>query len=146
MGVRFVLEKSVLAGFDADQQELLQLTWTLINAIQTGDTEVYALLTSDELSCYEDVCDHRIDGLAFHTSLIQQMAGSDTQPVRFDMLSPRVQVYANTAIVCYTRLITFNNAGKPHWQSYNESRVFVRFAGEEGTRHWKMVHFHRSPV
>ena len=141
-----MIEKSILVGFDAVQQELLQLTWDLINAIQTGDVDTYALLTSDDLSCYEDVCDHRIDGLEFHTSLIQQMAQNESQPVRFDMLSPRVQVYKDTAIVCYTRLITFNDGGKPRWQSYNESRVYIKFAGDECASHWKMVHFHRSPV
>jgi hypothetical protein len=45
----------------------------------------------------------------------------------------------NTGIVTYTRLMTYNDGGKPRWTTANETRGFVKF--ENG---WKMVHFHRS--
>ena len=140
-----MIEASLLAGFSAEEAELLALTWEMVNAIQTGDSQTYARLTARDLSCYEDVCAHRIDGVEFHTALIQQMAGGK-QPKRFDLLSPRVQIYGDTGIVCYTRLITFDDGGAPLWRTYNESRVFVKLPADEGGLTWKMVHFHRSPV
>ena len=126
--------------FDPTQRELLDISWRMLHAIHTGDANTYAALSMPDLSCYEDVCAYRIDGLEFHTALIQQMsANSDLKPARFDMLTPRVQVYNDTGIVTYTRLMTYDENGKPRWTTFNESRIFVRQDGA-----WKMAHFHRT--
>ncbi len=130
------------ARLDPTQRELLNLTWKMLNAIHTGDRATYGSLCLPELSCYEDVCAYRIDGLEFHLSLIRQMAETAAlQPVRFDMLTPRIQVYGDTGIVTYTRLMTYDEAGRPRWTTFNETRVFVRSSGD-----WKLAHFHRSPT
>jgi calcium/calmodulin-dependent protein kinase (CaM kinase) II len=137
-------EKSLItdARLDAVQEELIWITWRMLEAIHTGDAETYAEYTAPDLSCFEDVCDHRIDGLEFHIALIRQMAQDPSnRPTRFDILSPRVQVYGETGIVTYTRLMTYDNDGKPRWSSVNESRVFIKRDGR-----WRMVHFHRTPV
>jgi len=128
------------ARFDATQRELLNITWRLLDAIHTGNVDTYAQYSVNEVSCFEDVCPYRIDGLKFHLTLIKQMAqNAAMKPTRFDLLSPRVQVYGDCGIVTYTRLMTFNEGGKPHWTTANETRVFSRFDGA-----WKMVHVHRS--
>jgi calcium/calmodulin-dependent protein kinase (CaM kinase) II len=128
------------AKLDETQRELLQITWRMLEAINTGDANTYAELSSSDLSCYEDVCQYRIDGLEFHLSLIRQMSESpEIKPARFDMLTPRVQVYGDTGIVTYTRLMTYNDSGRPRWTTCNETRVFVKLGGT-----WRMVHFHRS--
>lgn len=130
------------SGMDAAQRELLEISWRMLDAIHTGDADTYAALSTADLSCYEDVCAYRIDGLEFHLTLIRQMAQNPyLKPVRFDMLTPRVQIYGETGIVTYTRLMTYDDNGKPRWQTFNETRVFVR---QEGA--WKMAHFHRSPT
>ncbi len=129
--------------FDTVQRELLDITWQMLNAIHTGDAATYAAFSTPELSCFEDVCAYRIDGLEFHLTLIRQMAQNpDMRPARFDMLTPRVQVYGDhTGIVTYTRLMTYDENGQPKWRTFNESRVFVKTEGS-----WKMAHFHRSPT
>ena len=63
------------------------------------------------------------------------------RPMRFDMLTPRAQVYGDTGIVTYTRLMTYDEGGKPRWTTCNETRVFIKQDGQ-----WKMAHFHRSPT
>ena len=131
------------ARFDPVQRELLDITWRMLEAIGTGDASTYAALSAPELSCFEDVCAYRIDGLEFHLALIRQMAQNpDAQPARFDILAPRVQVYGDhTGIVTYTRLMTYDENGRPKWRTFNESRVFIKMEGS-----WKMTHFHRSPT
>lgn len=130
------------ARFDATQRELLEITWRMLDAIHTGDAETYARLSTEDLSCYEDVCPYRIDGLEFHLTMIRQMMQNPAlKPARFDMLTPRVQVYGDTGIVTYTRLMTYDEMGKPRWTTCNETRVFIREDGQ-----WKMAHFHRSPT
>lgn len=130
------------AKLDAVQRELLEISWRMLEAIHTGDSQTYADLSMPDLSCYEDVCQYRIDGLEFHLSLIKQMSESPAlKPIRFDMLAPRVQVHGDAGIVTYTRLMTYNEDGRPRWATFNETRVFVRVAGR-----WKMAHFHRSPT
>jgi calcium/calmodulin-dependent protein kinase (CaM kinase) II len=130
------------AKLDSVQRELLDVTWKMLDAIHTGDADTYARHTAPELSCYEDVCPYRIDGLEFHLTMIRQMAqNSANQPARFDMLTPRVQVYGDTGVVTYTRLMTYDEGGKPRWTTCNETRVFVKRDSR-----WQMVHFHRSPT
>ena len=78
-------------------------------------------LPTPDLSCYEDVCAYRIDGLEFHLSLIRQMAQNPAmRPARFDMLTPRVQVYGDTGIVTYTHLMTYDEGGKPRWTTLSK--------------------------
>lgn len=139
-----MMEAALLAEtrFDETQRELLQITWQMLHAIDTGDAHKYAELSMPDLSCFEDVCAYRIDGVEFHVSLIRQMASHPERgPKRFDIVSPRVQVYGETGIVTYTRLLTYDDVGTPRWKTFNETRVFVRDAGA-----WKMAHFHRSPT
>lgn len=130
------------ARLDSVQRELLDITWQMLDAIHTGDADKYARYTAPELSCYEDVCPYRIDGLEFHLTLIRQMAQDSTnKPTRFDMLTPRVQVYGDAGVVTYTRLMTYDDGGKPRWATYNETRVYIM-----RDNRWQMVHFHRSPT
>lgn len=139
-----MIESSILeAGrFNAEERELLKITWRMLQAIHVGDSATYAELSTLDLSCYEDVCPYRIDGLEFHLALINLMAQNERlQPARFDIITPRVQLYGDTGIVTYTRLMTYEENGKPRWQTFNETRVFVRLEGK-----WKMAHFHRSPT
>lgn len=174
-----MLENAMLddARFDQVQRELLAATDALLTAIATGDAATYASLCVPELSCFEDVCPYRIDGVAFHLHLVERGAARP-RPARTDILTPRVQVYGDTGIVTYTRLITHDDAatereasrtpgapaddreasrapGRPvsalssqpsaalsaglRWETYNETRVFVKQAGA-----WRMAHFHRS--
>lgn len=140
-----MIERALLdmSGFNDTQRTLLAITSRMLEAIHTGDAHTYSELCRPELTCFEDVCGHRIDGVEFHIDLILQMASNpDLRPTRFDMLTPHVQLYGDTGIVTYTRLMTYNKNGKPAWETFNETRVFIR---ESGTNGWKMAHFHRSP-
>ena len=130
------------ASITAVQEELLEISSRMLQAIHSGDTETYRSLCAPDLSCFEtDIAPYRIDGVDFHLSLIQEMHDRNMYDklVRFDMLTPLVQVYGETAIITYTRLMTYRTETTPIFRSFNETRVFVRSA--EG---WKMVHFHRS--
>ncbi len=135
-------ESSISPALCPEDQELLDTTARMLAAIHNGDAETYAALCADDLTCFEDVCPYRIDGVPFHVSLIKQMAEDPSQqPVRFDLLTPKVQRYGDSAVVTYTRLLTFNDSGKPSWRTFNETRVYVKQGGK-----WLMVHFHRTPT
>ncbi len=139
-----MIEEAVIQamGFSAEQRELLVTTWLMLDAIHQGDAETYAALCAPDLTCFEDVCPYRIDGVEFHLSLIRLMARDPAnRPARFDILNPQVQLYGDTGIVTYTRLMTYDDNGRPRWTTFNETRVYVRINGA-----WKMAHFHRSPA
>ncbi len=139
-----MVEPSIVeaARMDATERELLEITWRMLDAIHTGDADTYAELSSPDLTCFEDVCAYRVDGLEFHLTMIRQTGqNAALKPIRFDLLTPRVQVYGETGIVTYCRLMTYNENGKPLWKTFNETRVFVKQDGK-----WKMVHFHRTPT
>ena len=128
--------------FSPEQHELIAITERMLEAIHTGDTATYGGLCDAGLTCYEDVCPHRIDGVDFHLALVQQMAQRpEMRPTRCDMLEPGVQIYGTSAIVTYTRLMTYADTGPPRWATSSETRVFSSLSGS-----WKMVHFHRTTL
>ena len=121
---------------------LVDIVHGMLDAIHSGDIEKYRALSVDDLSCYEtDVAPYRIDALDFHLDLMTAMRsrGVYDSLVRFDILTPRVQLYGDSAVITYTRLMTYTTDSGPVWRAFNETRVFARLEGE-----WKMVHFHRS--
>ena len=118
------------------EEELLSLTRQMLTAIQSGDHELYGSLCAPSLTAFEnDVAPYRIDGVDFHTDLIEAAREQFSHLIRFDMLQPSVQVYGDAAVVAYTRLLTFAGDVPPTWRTSNETRVFIRFS--DG---WKMVH------
>lgn len=132
---------SSIARLTPAEQELLEIVHRMLTAIHTGDIETYRALSAPDLSCYEtDVTPYRIDVLEFHLDLMTAMKARETYRslIRFDILTPRVQLYGDTGIVTYTRLMTYADAA-PTFRTFNETRVFVRMDDA-----WKMVHFHRS--
>jgi len=123
------------------EDEVLHLTGRMLEAMYTSDSEVHRAHCSEDMSSFEwYIAPYRIDGADFHLALIE--AGGNSPVTRFDMLTPRVQIYGDTAIVNYTLLRT--TAGRDITTTFsrmNETRVFVKFDGV-----WKMVHLHKSPA
>ena len=129
-------EEEVLAT-----EEVLAITRQMLDAMYTSDPEVHRRHCAEDLSSYEwYIAPQRIDGPEFHLALIA--GGGNGEPSRLDLLTPRVQVYGNTAIVNYTLLkTTLSEAAPPSFSTMNETRVFVKLGGV-----WKMVHLHKSPT
>jgi hypothetical protein len=127
---------------DMTELEILDITHKMLRAIHEGDAETYRMLCLSDLSCFEtDVAPYRIDGIDFHIDLIHSMKQADSYEklVRFDILTPRVQLWPGFAIITYTRLMTYMNENSTYYRTFNETRVFV-LQGQS----WKMAHFHRS--
>ena len=123
------------------EEEVLDITRRMLNAMYTSDPAVHRQHCAEDMSSVEwYIAPYRIDGAEFHLGLIE--AGGNSPVKRFDMLTPRVQVYGDTAIVNYTLLKTI---AKPDadaaFSRINETRVFVKINGV-----WKMVHLHKSPA
>jgi len=126
------------------EEEVLTITRQMLDAMYTADPEVHRQHCAEDMSSYEwYIAPNRIDGLEFHLKLIE--GGGNGAPSRLDLLTPRVQVYGDTAIVNYTLLKTvFPGPGilmPPDFSTINETRVFVKLDGV-----WKMVHLHKSPT
>ena len=113
-----------------------------LESILSRDSATYEQTTSKDLSLYEwFVVPHRQDGLPFHLFMIEHSwAGTDAE-FRYDLWEPRLQLYADTAIVSYTFTLTIAKDGSISHRTHNESRVLIR--DEEG---WKVVHVHKSPA
>ena len=124
------------------EEEVLALTRRMLDAMYTADPTVHRDHCAEDMSSYEwYIAPQRIDGAVFHLKLIE--AGGNGAPGRLDILTPRVQVYGETAIVNYTLLKTTlgEAGGAAEFATMNETRVFVKLDGV-----WKMVHLHKSPT
>ena len=114
-----------------------------LRSVFERDPETYRATTAEDLSLYEwFITPHRQDGLPFHLFMIEHgaMLGGGGA-YRYDLLEPRLQVYADTAITSYTMMISVVAEGGISHRTHNESRVLVR---EEGA--WRVVHVHKSPA
>ncbi len=123
------------------KEEVLEISRQMLDAMYTANPEVHQKHSAEDMSSYEwYIAPQRIDGLDFQLALIA--GGGNGNSSRLDMLTPRVQVYGDTAIVNYTLLKTTLGADTPpHFSTMNETRVFVKLDGL-----WKMVHLHKSPT
>ena len=126
---------------ETSAEEVLAITRQMLDAMYTSNPEVHRRHSAEDMSSYEwYIAPQRIDGLEFHLRLIE--SGGNGGASSLDMLTPRVQVYGDTAIVNYTLLkTTLPEAAPPQFSTMNETRVFVKLEGI-----WKMVHLHKSPT
>ena len=126
---------------DEAAAEVLEITRQMLDAMYSGNPDVHRKHSAEDMSSYEwYIAPQRIDGLEFHLALIA--GGGNGEPSRLDMLTPRVQVYGDTAIVNYTLLkTTLTETAPPEFSTMNETRVFVKMSGV-----WKMMHLHKSPT
>ena len=123
------------------EEEVLEITRQMLDAMYTANPQVHRRHSAEDMSSYEwYIAPQRIDGLDFHLRLIED--GGNGGASSLDMLTPRVQVYGDTAIVSYTLLkTTLSETAPPQFSTMNETRVFVKLDGI-----WKMVHLHKSPT
>ena len=123
------------------EEEVLEITRQMLDAMYSANPDIHRTHSAEDMSSYEwYIAPQRIDGLEFHLALIG--GGGNGEPSRLDMLTPRVQVYGDTAIVSYTLLkTTLTETAPPVFSTMNETRVFVKIDGV-----WKMVHLHKSPT
>lgn len=124
------------------EQEVWAFLDRHLRSIFESDSAGYHATTSEDLSLYEwFVAPHRQDGLDFHTFMIDHAWAGTGGDYRYDLLEPRLQLYGDAAVVCYTFMLSrATPAGIDH-RLHNESRVLIRRDGK-----WQVVHVHKSPA
>jgi ketosteroid isomerase-like protein len=110
------------------EQEILAVLDRHLKSIWAGDLATYQATTGEDVTFYEwYISTQRIDGIDFH--------------LEHEVLAPKVQFYADIAIITYTLLMRYTgDAGVRHTE-HNETRIFHRRA--DG---WQLVHCHKSPM
>jgi hypothetical protein len=134
-------------SYDVEIDEFLRRH---LRSVQENDSAAYHETTSADLTLYEWwVTPHRLDGLPFHEFMMAANAKRGTvfgaegepAPTRFDLANLHIQRYGDTAIACYTLLVSAATAQGVNVAAHNESRVMVKMDGA-----WKVVHVHKSPA
>ena len=126
-----------------------------LQSIFDDDLETYHATTHPDLTLYEwYIVPHRIDGIPFHDFMMTEparpdvkggpldpSAGGDEKPrTRYDLANLKLQQYGDTVIASYTLILSENTSAGVRVQSYNESRVLIKFGDE-----YKVAHVHKSP-
>jgi ketosteroid isomerase-like protein len=133
-----------------EQEEILNLLDRHLKSIWAGDLDTYRATTGEDVTFYEwYISTQRIDGLDFHLretaanarAAAARRAADELYEVEHEVLSPKVQLYGDVAIVTYTLLMRYTTAAGVHHTQHNETRVFHR--REDG---WQLVHCHKSPM
>ncbi|MEI6513405.1 MAG: nuclear transport factor 2 family protein [bacterium] len=124
-----------------DEKAVFDALEALIDAVYRNDTRAYRELVDEDVSSFEsDIAPYRIDSIDFHINLMSQRALANRTNIRTDILTPRIQLYGEFAIIAYSLLVTQSDDGKVGFQTFNETRVFAKQDNK-----WRMVHLHRSP-
>lgn len=123
-----------------DQQDLLTLSQSLLDAIAHGDWEKYCELCDPSLTAFEpEALGHLVGGMEFHHFYFKQ-SGGQVKPQN-TIVSPHVRLLGDVAVVAYYRLTQYvDEQGHVGTRGTEETRVWQRQNGR-----WKHVHFHRSP-
>jgi calcium/calmodulin-dependent protein kinase (CaM kinase) II len=120
--------------------EIIELNQQLLDSIAQGDWATYEALCDPSITCFEpEAHGHLVRGMEFHRFYFD--LGAPEGPRTTTMVSPKVRVMGDCAVLAYVRLVQSLNAnGQPQTSHYEETRVWRM---EEGR--WRHVHFHRSP-
>lgn len=127
------------------EAEVLEVVHRNLQAIWDADVEAYRATCAPDVSFFEwYVTTQRIDGIDFHLREIlvhaEALGGGSGARTEHEILQPRVQLFADTAIVTYTLLVRSVHGNGVQRTQQNETRVLHRF--DDG---WKLVHCHKSP-
>lgn len=122
------------------EEELMECSRWLLDAISKGDWEAYARLADPTITCFEpEALGHLVAGLPFHKFYFD--LGASSGPRHTTLIASHVRVMGDSAVVCYTRMTQYLDAsGTPHTSTMEETRIWQKKDGQ-----WKHVHFHRSP-
>lgn len=131
---------------DDTVQQLLDLNQQLLDAIVSGNWDVYAEMCDPTISCFEpEARGHLVEGMDFHKFYFTLNAppSGATRPTQVTMASPHVRLLGEeAAVISYVRLNQrANSMGEPSVSAVEETRVWERLDGQ-----WRHVHFHRSPA
>src|SRR6188768_175384 len=86
------------------EQELLNLSRTLLTAIDAGDWSKYAGLCDESITCFEpEALGHLVAGLPFHKYYFDLPPGK--LPKQSTITSPHVRIIGDAAIVTYVRVV-----------------------------------------
>ena len=127
-------------------QEIIDLTQKLLDAIASGDWDTYTNLCDPSLTCFEpEAKGHLVHGMGFHKFYFDNKPeGSEEESapaMNTTISSPHVRIIGESvAVISYVRLIQ-----KMHPQAgaitskFEETRVWERRDDK-----WIHVHLHRS--
>lgn len=125
-----------------NERSVYEALVALLDAVYKYDVRAYRELVTDDVSSFEtDIAPYRIDSLDFHLRYMSLQSLHPRPQYRTDILTPRIQLYGEFAIVTYTLLLTIGEEAAVSFRTTNETRVFVKDDGR-----WKMAHLHRSPA
>jgi UMP-CMP kinase len=118
------------------EHEILHLTEHLLDAISSGNTQLYAQLVDPSITALEPEGQHKIiHGIEFHQQLLQRPSVINITR-KSSIREHHVRVLGKVAIIAYIRDIRGSDGSL---SSYEETRVWNLVHGD-----WMNVHFHRS--
>uniref|UniRef100_A0A2L2YLQ0 calcium/calmodulin-dependent protein kinase n=1 Tax=Parasteatoda tepidariorum TaxID=114398 RepID=A0A2L2YLQ0_PARTP len=136
------LPASLTIATTARKQEIVKITEQLIDAINTGDYEIYTKYCDPHMTAFEpEALGNLIEGMDFHKFYFDNASGKNCKSLNTTILNPTVHLLGEDgACVAYVRLTQYiDKSGVAHTQQSEESRVWHKRDGK-----WQSVHFHRS--
>lgn len=124
-----------------NEQEIIDLTYQLIESVVQSDWQTYSQLCADDLTSFEPEAEgYLVQGMPFHKHYFDMQTKSPYAGVTTTISCPHVRVMGDVAVIAYVRLSQrASSDGSSQTVTSRESRVWQRIDGK-----WRHVHFHRS--
>ncbi len=122
-------------------QEIIDLTYELIQSVVTADWKTYARLCADNITAFEPEAEgYLVQGMPFHKHYFDLSGDSAGKNVTTTIASPVVHATSDSACIAYIRVTQrLDGDGNFVTATKQETRVWHKLDGQ-----WKHVHFHRS--
>ena len=122
-------------------QEIIDLTYELLQSIVTADWKTYSKLCDADITAFEAEAEgYLVQGMPFHKHYFDLAGDAPGRNVTTTIVSPVVHSVPGAAVIAYIRMTQrLNAAGEFITVTKQETRVWHKIDGQ-----WKHVHFHRS--
>lgn len=126
-------------------EEIIALERSALDRWITFDPQAYLDLYTPDVTYFDPAHESRVDGLeALKTFYepIKNLKGTISDP-RYEMISPKVQVHGETAVLTFNLINYGKRADKPETMlaRWNSTEVYRQINGQ-----WKIIHSHWSYI
>lgn len=130
-----------LESHPVSDEQLLEMTQDLLDAIDNRDWPRYQKLCDHSLTAFEpEAAGHLVQGMPFHEYYL--CAEPDDTTRQSTISCPHFRLLGDVSIVSYIRLQQMTDSdGITSTRAMEETRIWQLQDG-----HWQHVHFHRSPA
>ena len=136
------IKEQININEENDKNILLKLSQELLDSISNKNWKTYTDLCEESFTAIEPETDYTLcEGYDFHKTYFDSINNINIK-IKENILSPKIQIINDTAIVTYKRIRQIiNNSDKTvSTDNYTETRIWKK------SNNWRLIHYHKTKL